>query len=112
MKRNTIIIAAVALLLSSIFYSDEDRTALHTLVRTQTFYAVALDAALIGAVLLLAPALASLFLNDPAARAMTAGSRPKIWRTTGGSPGVIFASSAVFASSRVRATAEIISLTA
>ena len=64
-------IASVALLLSSIFYSDEDRTAIHTLVRTQTFYAVALDAALIGAVLLLAPALASLFLNDPAARAMT-----------------------------------------
>ena len=64
-------VASVALLLSSIFFSDEDRTAIHTLVRTQTWYAVVLDVALIAAVLLLAPMLAGLFLTDPAARAVT-----------------------------------------
>ena len=63
-------VASVALLLSSIFYSDEDRTAILTLVRTQTFYAVVLDVALIVAVVVLAPALVGLFLNDPAARTM------------------------------------------
>ena len=64
-------VASVALLLAAIFYSDEDRTAIHTLVKTMSFYAVALDAALILAVLLLAPALAGLFLTKPAAREMT-----------------------------------------
>ena len=64
-------VASVALLLSSIFYSDEDRTAIHTLVRTQTYYAVVLDGLLIVAVLLLAPVLVGLFLNDPMARTMT-----------------------------------------
>ena len=64
-------VASVSLLLAAIFYSDEDRTAIHTLVRTQTYYAVVLDAVLIVAVLLLAPTLAGLFLNDPPARAMT-----------------------------------------
>ncbi len=66
-------VASVALLLSSIFYSDEDRTAVYTLVRTQTCYAAVLNTALIATVLLLAPALAGLFLSDPGARAMTAG---------------------------------------
>ena len=64
-------VASVALLLSSIFYSDEDRTAIYTLVKTMTFYAVVLDAGLIILVLLLAPALVSVFLTDPAARTMT-----------------------------------------
>lgn len=64
-------VASVALLLSSIFFSDEDRTAIHTLVRTQTYYAVVLDVALVAVVLLLAPALVGLFLNDPAALTMT-----------------------------------------
>ncbi len=64
-------VASVALLLSAIFYSDEDRTAIHTLVRTQTYYAVVLDVVLIAAVLLIAPALVSLFLSDPAARTLT-----------------------------------------
>ncbi len=64
-------VASVALLLSSIFYSDEDRTSIHTLVRTQTYYAVVLDVALVAGVLLLAPVLVGLFLNDPMARTMT-----------------------------------------
>ncbi len=64
-------VASVALLLAAIFYSDEDRTAIHTLVRTMSWYAFVLDAALIAAVLLLAPVLASLFLTDTAAKAMT-----------------------------------------
>ena len=64
-------VASVSLLLAAIFYSDEDRTAIYTLVRTQTYYAVVLDAALVLVVFLLAPVLVGLFLNDPAARAMT-----------------------------------------
>ena len=64
-------VASVALLLSSIFFSDEDRTAIHTLIQTQTYYAVVLDIALIAVVLLLAPVLAGLFLSDPAALAVT-----------------------------------------
>ena len=64
-------VASVSLLLAAIFYSDEDRTAIYTLVRTQTYYAVVLDAALVLAVLLLAPVLVSLFLTDPTAKAMT-----------------------------------------
>ncbi len=63
-------VASVSLLLAAIFYSDEDRTAIYTLVRTQTYYAAVLDAALVLAVFLLAPALVSLFLNDPAARSI------------------------------------------
>ena len=64
-------VAQVSLLLAAIFYSDEDRSAIYTLVRTQTFYAVVLDVALIVLVLLLAPVLAGVFLSDPAAKAMT-----------------------------------------
>ena len=64
-------VASVSLLLAAIFYSDEDRTAIYTLVKTQTWYALVLDAALVLVVLLLAPALAGLFLTDPAARTMT-----------------------------------------
>ena len=57
-------IASVALLLSSIFYSDEDKSELRALVRTMTFYAVVLDVALIAIVLVAAPALIALFLTD------------------------------------------------
>ena len=64
-------VAQVSLLLAAIFYSDEDRTAIYTLVRTQTFYATVLDVGLIVVVFLLAPVLVSLFLADPAAKAMT-----------------------------------------
>ena len=64
-------VASVSLLLAAIFYSDEDRTAIYTLVKTQTWYALVLDAALVLAVLLLAPALAGLFLTDSGARTMT-----------------------------------------
>lgn len=57
-------VASVALLLSSIFYSDEDRTELRSLVRTMFFYAVALDLGVIVLVLLAAPALVGLFLTE------------------------------------------------
>lgn len=64
-------IASVALLLSSIFYSDEDKTELRALIKTMFFYAVALDLALIAAVLILAPLLVGLFLTgDPEAAGM------------------------------------------
>ena len=66
-------VASVALLLSSIFYSDEDRSELRSLVRSMTFYAVVLDVILIAAVLLSAPVLVGLFLaDDPQAAAMAA----------------------------------------
>ena len=57
-------VASVALLLSSIFYSDEDKTELRALVKTMTFYAVVLDAGLIVVVLLAAYPLIALFLAD------------------------------------------------
>ena len=56
-------IGSVALLLSSIFYTDEDKTELRSLVKTMSFYAVVLNAALIVIVMLLAPVLVALFLN-------------------------------------------------
>ena len=61
---------SVALLLSAIFYSDEDRTAIHTLVRTMTRTSVIMDAAVIVVVLLAAPVLVGLFLEDLAAKDM------------------------------------------
>jgi len=57
-------VASVALLLSSIFYSDEDKNELRSLVKTMTFYAVVLDAAVIVLVLISAPLLVGLFLTD------------------------------------------------
>jgi Na+-driven multidrug efflux pump len=57
-------VASVALLLSSIFYSDEDRTELRALVKTMTLYTAVLNIVLIAAVLLAAPALVALFLAD------------------------------------------------
>lgn len=62
-------VASVALLLSSVFYCDEDKSAIHTLVRTMVRYAVLLDLIVIAAVLAGAPWLVRLFLaEDPAAR--------------------------------------------
>ena len=66
-------VASVALLLSSIFYSDEDRTALRSLVKTMTFYAVVLDLAVMAVVLAAATPLVSLFIaDDPATRDLAA----------------------------------------
>ena len=61
---------SVALLLAAIFCTDEDRTAIHTLVRTMCSYAVVMDIAVIAAVLLFAPALVGLFLEDLSAKDM------------------------------------------
>ncbi|MBO4692993.1 MAG: ATP-binding protein [Clostridia bacterium] len=60
-------VAAVALLLSSMFYSDEEKSALRNLVKTMTFYAVVLDVAVTVIVLFTAPLLVGLFLDNPAA---------------------------------------------
>ena len=57
-------VGSVALLLSSIFYADEDKTSIRSLLKTMTFYAVLLDVIVIAAVLISAPALVSLFLTD------------------------------------------------
>ncbi len=61
-------VASVALLLSSIFYSDEGRTELRALVKTMTLYTAVLNIVLIAAVLLAAPALVMLFLDAPEAK--------------------------------------------
>ena len=63
-------VASVALLLSSVFYSEEDRSALYAVVRTMSFYAVLLDVVLIAAVWIAAPALVALFLEDATASQM------------------------------------------
>ena len=57
-------IASVALLLSAIFYADEDKKELRSLVKTMTFYSVVLNAVIIVAVLAAAPALVALFMTD------------------------------------------------
>ena len=63
-------VASVALLLSSMFYSDEEKNELYSLVKTMTFYAVVLDVVLIAAVIAAAPFLVGLFLENPDARDM------------------------------------------
>ncbi len=70
-------IGSVALLLASIFYTDEDRTELRSLVRTMSFYAVILNIAVTGAVLALADPLAVLFMaeNENVASIAAAGLR-------------------------------------
>lgn len=57
-------VASVALLLSSIFYSDEDKTSLRELVKTMCRYACVLVLAVTALVLLTAPYLVWLFLKD------------------------------------------------
>ena len=63
---------SVALLLAAIFYTDEDRTAICTLVRTMCVYALAMDAVIIVIVWCLAPAFVGLFLDDASALALAA----------------------------------------
>ena len=63
--------ASVALLLSSVFYSDEDKTSLRELVRTMCRYSIVLSLAVTVIVLLAAPYLVWLFLRaSPDAQAM------------------------------------------
>lgn len=66
-------VAAVALMLASIFYSEEDRSSLRELVRVMAHYDVILALAVTAAVLLGAGAISGLFLGaDPAAQPLTA----------------------------------------
>ena len=66
-------IGNVALMLASMFYGEEDRTSMKSLVRTMTAYAIVLDAIVTAAVILIAPALVTLFLREsfPYARQTT-----------------------------------------
>ncbi|MBQ3355680.1 MAG: MATE family efflux transporter [Oscillospiraceae bacterium] len=70
-------VASVALLLSSIFYSDEDKTSLRQLMKAMCRFSVVLVLGVTAAVLLAAPVLVWLFLrDDPGAGAMaTTGLR-------------------------------------
>lgn len=63
-------IAAVALTLSSIFYADEDRTALKKLVKIMSYYAVMICAVVTVVVLLAAKPMVTLFLTDLDAKDM------------------------------------------
>ena len=65
-------IGSVALMLSSMFHSDEDRSSLVTVVKTMTFFAVVLNAVVIAVVLIFAPFLVRLFLADDPTVADTA----------------------------------------
>ncbi len=57
-------IGSVALMLASLFYSDEDRRSLQTVVKTMSFYAILLTAIVTVIVLIAAPLLVDLFLTD------------------------------------------------
>ncbi len=57
-------IAAVALTLSSMFYVEQDKTSLYEVVRTMTKYGVVINAIVTVIVLLIAPILIGIFLND------------------------------------------------
>ena len=57
-------IGSVTLMLASLFYSDEDRHSLQTVVKTMTFYAVILVAVVNILILIIAPLLVNLFLAD------------------------------------------------
>ena len=57
-------IGSVALMMSSLFYSDEDRRSLQTVVKTMTFYAVLLTAVILVVIEIAAPVLVGLFLAD------------------------------------------------
>ena len=57
-------VGSVALLLASIFYSDEDKPALHELVRTMNRWAAILALAVTAVILLAARLLVGLFLTD------------------------------------------------
>ncbi|MBQ8922536.1 MAG: hypothetical protein IJ060_10345 [Oscillospiraceae bacterium] len=63
--------AAVVLTLSSMFYTDRNRAALHQLVRTMNIYCSVICAAVTAAVILFASPLVTIFLENPAAKHMT-----------------------------------------
>ncbi len=56
-------IGSVALMMSSLFYSDEDRRSLHTIVKTMSLYSFVLTAVVIVFILIAAPLLVGLFLD-------------------------------------------------
>ncbi len=63
-------VAAVALTLSSIFYADEDKTALRKLVKIMSYYAVVICAVVTAVVLCAAEPMVTLFLTDADAKDM------------------------------------------
>lgn len=63
-------VAAVSLTLSSIFYGDEDRTALRHLVKIMCFYGTVICSVVTAAVLVSARPMVTLFITDPDAKDM------------------------------------------
>ena len=70
-------IGAVAMMLASIFYSDEDRSSIRQVVKTMSFYALTVNAVLTAALAAVAWPVAKLFLTDhpDAVNMTTAGLR-------------------------------------
>ena len=66
-------IGSVALMLSSMFYSDKDLESLYSIVRTMLFYCIVLNAAVTAVTLIAAPQMVGMFLTDnPSAVSMAA----------------------------------------
>lgn len=63
-------VASVALMLSAMFYTDDEKTGLYSLVKTMTFYALILDAIVTVIVFAASPVFVALFLEDPGAKDM------------------------------------------
>lgn len=66
-------IGSVALMMGSMFYSDEDRRSLRAVVGSMSFYSLVLNAAMIVLIFTAAPLIAGLFLaDDPTAQGLAA----------------------------------------
>ncbi len=65
-------VASVALMLSSMLYSDSDRPALHKLVKIMTQYAIVICGVVTAAVLIFSKPLIAMFTDDPQVRVIAA----------------------------------------
>lgn len=66
-------VGSIALMLGGIFYGEEDRNSIYTVVKTAVIYALVLDAAVIAVFMLIAKPVASLFIaDDPSVLSLTA----------------------------------------
>ena len=66
-------VGSIGLMLGGIFYGEEDRGSIYTVVRTSVKYALVLDAAVVAVFMLIARPVASLFItNDPSTLDLTA----------------------------------------
>ncbi len=62
-------IASVTLLLSGIFYNEEDKKSVLDIIRSSVFFALILNIALVAVVIILAPQITALFVDNPGSNA-------------------------------------------